>query len=526
LSRPDVLDTWFSSALWPHSTLGWPDQTPELAKWYPTSVLLTGRDIITLWVARMVMMGMYNMGTGQKAEGSKQKAEQKSQPRAEAQGQGRELGIPFHHVAINPTILDEFGKRMSKTAGNGVDPVDIIDTHGADALRFTLTTMATETQDARMPVKIVCPKCQTLIANPESNKVLTVKCPKCGTIVTRPLGLSTGSDDAPLGRMTSDKFDLGRNFCTKLWNAFRFTISNLESEISNSNSDLQPLTSNLSLPDRWILNRFNQTVAEANSALEHYRFDVYARACYDYFWRDFCDWYVEAIKPALRDPQRAPQTANVLAAVLDGSLRLLHPIIPFITEILWWKLNEVRPQRGLPDQLECPPAQRLIKAAWPKSGPTDESAQHVFPRMQEIVGAIRNVRNDYKVDPKKPVTVHILPPGEEAVAATRANKELIENLALCTVKSIEAKLTPPPNSVRTMANAVCEIFIEDLVDADAEKQRIAKRIAELEKQIATLEGRLNNPGYLAKAPPHLVEQTKQELEAAKAELAKLKNSQV
>jgi valyl-tRNA synthetase len=419
---------------------------------------------------------------------------------------------------------------MSKTAGNGVDPVDIIDTHGADALRFTLTTMATETQDARMPVKILCPNCNSLIANPESPNVLTVICPKCKTTVTRPLGISRGTPDAPLGRMTSDKFDLGRNFCTKLWNAFRFAISNLESQISNSEiSNLESEipaaidASKWSLADRWIIGRFNQTVAEADAALKQYRFDVYARCCYDFFWRDFCDWYVEAVKPALRDPPRGAQSASVLAAVLDGALRLMHPLIPFITEILWWKLNKVRPMRELPGYIgSAGNSPRLIKAAWPTVGPIDQTAEHVFPRMQEIVAAIRNVRNDYKVDPKKPVTVHIASPGDEAVAVTRENRELIEHLALCIVETIDAKITPPPGAVRAMANQSCEIFIEDLVDAEAEQQRATKRIAELEKQIASLEGRLNNPGYLAKAPPHLVEQTKQELEAAKAELAKLK----
>jgi valyl-tRNA synthetase len=494
IQDPDVLDTWFSSALWPHSTLGWPEQTPELAKWYPTSVLLTARDIITLWVARMVMMGMYNMG---KAEGGRQKAENagnRSSPLAPgsagvdpAQTPGptdnetaKQLGIPFFDVAINPTILDGKGERMSKSKGNGVDPVDVIDTYGADALRFTLATMATETQDVRMPVK----------------------------------------KDAQ-GRNTSDKFDLGRNFCTKLWNAFRFAISNLESRGSESaTSDLQPLTSNLSLPDRWIIGRFNQTVAEADAALKQYRFDVYARCCYDFFWRDFCDWYVEAIKPALRDPKRGAQSASVLAAVLDGALRLMHPIIPFITEILWWKLNEVRPARDLPGYISSAGnSPRLIKAAWPTVGQIDEPAQKTFPLLQEIIVAIRNVRNDYKVDAKKRVTISIIGP-TELVGTLKENRELIDLLA--TAELTDA--APATDSARTSA-AGCNIFIPGLVDVEAEKQRVTKQIAELEKKIAALEGRLNNPGYLAKAPPHLVEQTKQELEAAKAELAKLMQQQ-
>jgi valyl-tRNA synthetase len=443
----DVLDTWFSSALWPHSTLGWPESTSWLTKYYPTSVLLTGRDIITLWVARMVMTGLYNMKE-----------------------------IPFRDVAINPTILDGKGERMSKSKGNGVDPVDIIETHGADALRFTLATMATETQDVRMPVKKMAD-----------------------------------------GRNTSDKFDFGRNFCTKLWNASKFAISNLESQISEPADE-----SKWSLADRWIVSRFNRTVAEADSALAQYRFDTYSKLCYDFFWRDFCDWYVEAIKPAMKDPARSAQTAAVLAAVLDGSLRLLHPIIPFITETIWWKLNEVRAERGLPKRLETKASKRLIHAAWPTVGEFSEAAEFVFPKLQEIIGAIRNLRNDYKVDPKKPVAVSISAPGDSARSISE-NRELIETLAICSLKDVRSELAQPPESARALA-AGCEVFVEGLVDENAEKERLAKKIEELTKKKAAMEGRLNNAGYIAKAPPKLVEETKRELAEIDAELAKLKSS--
>ncbi|HEV7302219.1 MAG TPA: valine--tRNA ligase [Tepidisphaeraceae bacterium] len=574
---PDVLDTWFSSALWPHSTLGWPAATADLAKWYPTSVLLTGRDIITLWVARMVMMGMYNMGgsfsltpsPGTPGEGrgggrsAGNSADDRSPlpnppPAYRERGQEKALGIPFAHVAINPTILDEHGKRMSKSAGNGVDPVDIIDTHGADALRFTLTTMATETQDARMPVKIVCPSCGTLIANPESAKIETVTCPKCKTTVTRPLGMLKGSPDAPLGRMTSDKFDLGRNFATKLWNACRFAMSNLQgmdasgrgmgvspmpvegtsdsisangaAKASDPNQIFSPAdphgrdahatAQSLSLADRWIISRFNRTVDEANKALAVYRFDQYAKGCYDFFWRDFCDWYVEAIKPAMKDPARAPQTSAVLATIIDGSLRLLHPMIPFITETIFWQLNEIRPTRGLPSLIDCPPSQRLIKAKWPTAGPTDDAAEAIMEQFQALIVGIRNVRNTYKVDPKKSVNVTIVAPqcGGEQIAAY---PELVETLATCKVTAIVNELlAPPANSVRATAGA-CEVYIEGLVDENAEKARIAKQRDDLAKQIAALKGRLSNTAYTAKAPPHLVQQTQQQLADAEAELAKL-----
>jgi len=509
---PDVLDTWFSSALWPHSTLGWPPSTgsgqgtsADLAKWYPTSVLLTGRDIITLWVARMVMMGMYNMGRAAlpiaecrmpNGPHPNPPPEYRGRGKEEDHGEGKEtnqasgketaarLGIPFHHVAINPTILDGKGERMSKSKGNGVDPVDVIDTHGADALRFTLATMATETQDVRMPVK----------------------------------------KDA-LGRNTSDKFDFGRNFCNKLWNAARFVlaqdckseISNLKSEISNRKSEISDLK--LSLPDRWILSRFNRAVTEADDALKLYRFDQYAKTCYDFFWRDLCDWYVEAAKPALRDPQSSARTAAILTAMLDGALRLLHPIIPFITERLWWRLNEVCPQRGAAGHIDCPPSKRLILAAWPKAGPVDEAAEKVFAQLQELITAIRNVRNVNKVDLKLAVDVSICAPAE-LVADIDANRGLIELLATCKLKAVKADLPPVANAARATAVG-CDLFIEGLVDPSAEKQRSGKRREELEKIIKTLQGRLGNAGYIAKAPVHLVAETRKQLEEAQTELEKL-----
>jgi valyl-tRNA synthetase len=480
IQDPDVLDTWFSSALWPHSTLGWPEATADLAKWYPTAVLMTGRDIITLWVARMVMMGMYNMSGN--AEVRMQNAELKTDPSAPNSAfsiphSAFPHGIPFHHVAINPTILDGKGERMSKSKGNGVDPVDIIDTHGADALRFTLTTMATETQDVRLPVK----------------------------------------RDAQ-GRNSSEKFDLGRNFCTKLWNAARFALSNLADSGRVASATLVD-EQTWSLPDRWIVSRFNRTLTQANAALEIYRFDQYAKACYEFFWDDFCAWYVEASKPAMKDPARSAQTGHLLAAVLDGLLRLMHPMIPFITETIWWKLNDVRPARGLPGRLDCAPSPRLIHAAWPTVGRADEDADHIFPKLQEIITTIRNLRNEHKADPRKPVTVSIAADAEPR-RILLANREMIELLATCTLAAVEPTIAPPPNAVRATA-AGNDVYVEGLIDPAAEGQRVAKLIEQKQKQAAALRGRLANPSYADKAPAHLVQQTRDELRDVEAELAKL-----
>jgi valyl-tRNA synthetase len=443
---PDVLDTWFSSGLWPMSTLNWPERTAELEKWNPTHTLCTAREIITLWVSRMVMFNLYFLDR-----------------------------LPFTDVFIHAMIQDGEGRKMSKSLGNGVDPLDIISSHGADAMRFTLTLMTTQTQDVRMPVV----------------------------------------RDEKSGKNTSPKFDIGRNFCNKVWNAVRFALTNLTEVKSNEPVDEQAW----SLADRWIVSRFNRTVAACDEALNSYRFDQYAKTCYDFFWGDLCDWYLEAIKPAMRDPQRAPQTANVLAAVLDGSLRLLHPMIPFITETIWWRLNEVRPQRALPNRLECPPNPRLIKAAWPKVGAFAEAAESIFPKLQETIGAIRNLRNEYKVDPKKAVTVTIVAPAEPA-RQINANREIIELLAVCTVKVAGPDAKAPEKAARATA-AGAEIHVEGLVDEAAEQQRSVKRREELSRQIAAMKGRLSNEAYTKKAPPHLVKQTQDQLADAEAELAKL-----
>jgi valyl-tRNA synthetase len=504
---PDVLDTWFSSALWPHSTLGWPDQTADLAKWYPTSVLVTAREIITLWVARMVMTGLYNM-----------------------------KDIPFHHVHIHPVIQDGNGEPMKKSLGNGVDPVDIIDSHGADALRFTLAQMATETQDVRMAVQLVCPHCGHKIPNTASSRE-TVNCPKCGKPMTRPVSTARATAEAPLARSTSDRFDFGRNFCNKLWNATRFVLTNLQQYPrlapalgAGTHPAQGPGLNEYTLADSWIVSRFNRTVAEIDESLKNYRFDQYAKSVYDFFWRDFCDWYVEAAKLQLKDPKTASTTAEVLAACLDGALRLMHPITPFITERLWWELNEVCPARGI-SQLVCSaaetphvhaglPSQRLINAPWPTVGPFNEDAEHVFSKLQGLIATIRNLKNEHQAN-QKIVTVSLAPPGEQATQITINNKPLIEELAGCKLKEIKDKLPQPPNTIHAIANGSCDVYIEGLVDESADKARIAKRKEDLEKERLTLQMRLANEGYVAKAPPHLIEQTRKRLSEVEAELQKL-----
>jgi valyl-tRNA synthetase len=496
IQDPDVLDTWFSSALWPISTLNWPDDTPELRTWNPSNVLCTAREIITLWVSRMVMFNLYFRDC-----------------------------LPFRDVFIHAMIQDGEGQKMSKSLGNGVDPLDIIHSHGADAMRYILTAMTTQTQDLRMPVDLVDPHSGQAFAPVKITN-------SAGYVVAAPIqtspkdptqkmvssyGMTSGTakptPETPLAKNTSSKFDSGRNLCNKIWNACRFTLSNLQG------APTEPVDERKwSMADRWIVARFNRTVEAVDAALSEYRFDVYAKACYDFFWGDLCDWYVEAIKPAMKDPARAGQTASVLASVLDGALRLMHPMIPFITETIWWRLNDVRPQRGLPGRIDCPPSERLVLARWPGVGNLSEAGEVIFPRLQAIIGVVRNLRNEYNVKPNQTVAVSILAPGDLAQSIL-GSREMIELLATCTLKDVRGDLPPLDNAARASA-AGCEVYVEGLVDEAAERQRKQKQSEALTKKITALRGRLSNEAYTAKAPPHLVQQSRDELAQAEAELAK------
>ena len=290
----DVLDTWFSSALWPFSTLGWPEETPALKTFYPGDVLCTAREIITLWVSRMVMMGQYCAGD-----------------------------IPFRDVYIHAMIQDGEGRKMSKSLGNGIDPLVAIDSHGADAMRFTLASMTTDTQDIRMPVA-------------------AMKLPDGRTVNTSP------------------KFDVGRNFCNKLWNASRFALMNIEG-LDPAGFD----AAKMDISDRWILSRLATTRDEVTESLNAFKFSEPLGQLYHFFWNDFCDWYLEWVKSRMRDDQSKAVAQNVLAFVLDSTLRLLHPFIPFITEGIYQKLNEMAPVRELQGIAAAGRSEAITIAAWP-----------------------------------------------------------------------------------------------------------------------------------------------------------------
>ena len=490
---PDVLDTWFSSGLWPISTMGWPESNNLLDTFNPTSVLCTAREIITLWVSRMVMFNRYFL---------------------------EDRRVPFKDVYIHAMIQDGHGQKMSKSLGNGVDPRDIIHSHGADAMRFVLTQMATATQDVRLPVDIECPHCHEVFGaktfeNSADYRVAeaTQKCPKCKKSMVSGYGNASGeatpTESQPLARNASSKFDLGRAFCNKLWNATRFALSHLNEDhrwdaCATDIYATEGRANSLALPDAWIITRVHRAIERIETALTEYQFNHYSEAIYDLARRDFCDWYLEAIKPTVRD---SPQQQRTLQLVLDTILRLLHPIAPFITEELW---PHIMPR----DEHEL-----LATADWPlrENFPAHDAEHDEFERARSLVEAIRTIRGEQKVPDKKSITLH----------ANNSVQQLLKQSGqmVPTLAAIEAT---HPLSDDKPANAITFTFegqenalsgLTEEVDAVTQATRLEEEIAELKKQIAQREGRLANPGYANKAPAHLVQQTRDELERFQNELA-------
>jgi valyl-tRNA synthetase len=496
---PDVLDTWFSSALWPLSTLGWPDPAavglePELLDTFnPSDVLCTAREIITLWVSRMVMFNRYF----------------------------HRDRLPFRDVCIHAMIQDGFGQKMSKSLGNGVDPRDIIESHGADAMRFTLCAMATDTQDVRMPVDLVDPHSGETFAP----RMITTP---AGHIVADPIqvsprdpskrmvsgfgaatGAATPSAETPLARNTSSKFDHGRNFCNKLWNATRFALKAL----SNGTGDPVEVAG-LPLADRWILARLHRTQHALEDALGRYRFSEYADALYDFVWRDFCDWYLEAIKPTVEGD---PRQRRVLRTVLDAMLRLLHPVCPFITETLWPAVRATGPA-GLP-RIELPDAELLVRAPWPSipCSVEDKEGAALFGRIQELVGLVRTKRGERQVQPKRKIRLAAPP---EVLGLIEAGEGVVQQLAgLAGIETLTTARGPDAVAFAFEGREVVLFGLVDAVDAEAERARLHRRIEERERQIAGFRAKLGNPGYVSKAKPELVEETRRKLEEAEADCA-------
>ncbi len=436
---PDVLDTWFSSALWPHSTLGWPEETAELEKFYPTSVLSTARDIITLWVARMVIFGLFNRGD-----------------------------VPFRDVYIHPIIQDGKGRRMSKSAGNGVDPVDIMEVYGADALRFTLAAGATETQDLRIPVE--------------------------------PLTL-------PDGRVinTSDRFEQGRNFANKFWNAARLTLMNLEG-YEPAPLELQ----SLAIEDRWILDRLDCTIEEVTADFEHFQFAEAVRRLRDFTWGDFCDWYLEFVKGRLRDEKSKPDAQRVLAAVLDALCRLLHPIVPFVTEQVWQALNSLAAERGLSRPAAA--AESVCIATWPQpSGFRDAAARETVGLWCEVIKALRNLKAERNVSKEARIEPILVARGAVADSLTKGEPFLKSLLPAVHVTIVSEVVRPADCAVAVLPEVEVILPLEGLIDHEAERAKQRKSLADFERQIVSLKTKLGNESYVARAPADVVAQTRAKL---------------
>ncbi|HCO93315.1 MAG TPA: valine--tRNA ligase [Phycisphaerales bacterium] len=456
----DVLDTWFSSALWPFSTMGWPEDTPELKTFYPGDVLCTAREIITLWVSRMLMMGQYCAGD-----------------------------IPFSDVYIHAMIQDGQGRKMSKSLGNGIDPLVAIDSHGADAMRFTLASMATDTQDIRMPV----------------------------AAMTLPDGRQAN---------TSPKFDIGRNFCNKLWNASRFAMMNLEG-IDPAGFD----PDELDITDRWILSRLMYTVEETTRSLDEFKYSEPLSMLYKFFWNDFCDWYLEWIKPRMQDERKRPIAQNVLAFVLDQTLRLLHPFIPFITEGIFQKLNEIAPVRRLEGLMEAKNADGLVIAEWPQKVDSlkDANAEKQIDVIQTVIRTVRDIRSNRNIPPKEPLVVSVKSQ-RQTVEVLNRNAELICQLA--GVKEFQAgtDIVKPVNAAVSIAD-VTEVYVHEAIDPQIEQRRFEKQKQQIEKAKESVEAKLANENFVTKAKPEVVAQAKvrlaqliEQLKTVEEHLSELKNN--
>ena len=420
----DVLDTWFSSAMWPYSTLGWPDQTPDMEKYFPNSVLVTGWDIIFFWVARMIFSSLFHTGK-----------------------------TPFKDVLIHGLVLDAQGRKMSKSLGNGIDPLEKIDSHGADSLRFMLVT-----------------------GNTPGNNL----------------------------RFRDERLDGARNFANKIWNASRFVLMNLEGYEDGAWNDEE-----LSLHDRWILARLNETAEATRTNLDRYELGEAARGIYEFIWDDFCDWYVELSKNALykgTDKERL-HTQRVLVYVLRNALELLHPFMPFITEEIWQKL----PHDG----------DTIVLAAYPeyKEAYADDAASADMGMMIEMIKAIRNLRAEMKV-PLGQKAKLILAAAEREKDIIAENAGYLDKMAAVDEVDFIALSDDAPKGAAAAILGDIRIYmpLAGLIDMDKEKARLAKEMEKTEKEIARLEGKLGNQGFLAKAPAEVVEGEKAKLDAAQKKL--------
>jgi len=466
-----------------------------LSFFYPGSVLVTSRDIITLWVARMVLTGLYNMGD-----------------------------VPFQHVYIHPKILDGMGQTMSKSKGNGVDPLELIEKYGTDAIRFTIASLCGETQDVRLPVGYECPHCQAVTPQTKEHQEMkplggpnpSIRCSKCKKSFQFPSPWFTPDTDAPVARIVSERFDYGRNFCNKLWNACRFAFLNLEGYSP------QPVTADeLQVEDRWILSRLASAAREVTTLLDRYHFDQATKAVREFTWNEFCDWYLEMLKPRLRNPESRGTAQRVLVFVVDSLLRLLHPFAPFITEEIWHTLNQLAPLRGMDQPVAA--VESVMTAAWPQL-PTDwidDALERRFERLQQTINAVRNVRSVYNIAPGAQLKLFMRCTPDVA-AQLEAVTEQFDFLSKTMLEAAGLDIKRPAGAASfSLGDADGYIPLEGLIDRQAELARQSKEADKIRGFIRGHEAKLSNPGFMAKAPEKVVSEIEETLTGLKAQLASI-----
>jgi valyl-tRNA synthetase len=483
--------------------MGWPDATPELKKFYPTSTLITSRDIITLWVARMVIAGLYNMGE-----------------------------VPFREVYITPKILDGYGETMSKSKGNGVDPLDVIEKFGADALRFGIAYLTTDTQDVKLPVEFECPHCQATFPQTKKNRQLSrIECEKCGKPFRTQWAEKDEDKALPRGTVVSERFELGRNFANKLWNAARFSLINLEEGggIQDAGcrdefpaSHLLPPES-LLLEDRWLLSRLSTVTQQVTDALESYRYADAARTLYDFAWNEFCSFYVEMTKARFGVPEQRTTAQRVLAHALDVLMRLLHPMMPFLTEEVWQLLGEVAPSRGIAKTQAA--AESVCIAPWPiaETAHQDASIEAQFADFQAVLGALREVRQAQNIPSKEELTFTVR--CDDVTAKLLAPMQpYFAQMAKATGTSWGPSAAAPDVAAsRTLAgrNGALEVHVDvsRFIDVVAERKKLEKEREEKSKFADSIHKKLSNKAFVDKAPAAVVDEQRAKLAEIEAQLA-------
>jgi valyl-tRNA synthetase len=433
---PDVLDTWFSSWLWPFSTMGWPQETADLRRFYPTDTLVTAPEILFFWVARMVMSGIEFMG-----------------------------GIPFTDVVLNGTVRDHLGRKMSKSLGNGIDPLVVVERFGADALRYTVIS-----------------------------------------------GSAAGTDQYLNYQDLEEAFGPGRNFANKMWNAGRFALMNLGDAPRVSVEDVKD---ELELPDRWILSRFSRAARDVTQALERFRLQDAALRGYEFFWGELADWYLEASKPRLYGDQgEASQRAAraTLAAVLDGAMRLLHPVMPFITEAVWQRLPRAE---GDPES--------IMVAAWPQGRPEweDAAAEAAMEEVQAVISAVRNIRAEYGVQPGKRVPLRVAPASDQVRRTLEANGRVVRDLG--RVDELGFGGADGQVGASAVLRSGTELFVPlaGVIDLERERARLREELTRVDGLIAGTEKKLGNESFVSRAPEEVVGREREKLASYREQRQKL-----